>query len=141
MKAFLLLLFTTMIATSYQDGSWKIVHNGQTKLQASAEDEKANTVIIPREDLNKSGVLAINYEEKPLQAGWVRVISLNDPEGNILSRHAGNYLRILNPTLKAMVVRDSTEKINIYSWATPVNPKDAANIRIRRVHLCTLVFK
>lgn len=107
----------------------------------SSVDEKGNVVTISKDDLNKTGVLFVNYDEKPLQAGWVRVISLNDAEDNVLSRHAGNYLRILNPTLKAMVVRDSTERINVYSWATPVNPKDAANIRIRRVHLCTLVFK
>jgi hypothetical protein len=142
MKSILTLIaFSILSAFTFQDGSWKIMHNGQTKLQSSVENESKNVVTINKADLSKSGVLAINFDEKPQPIGWVRVISLNDTEENVLSKHAGNFFRILNPTLKAMVVRDVADTIKIYSWATPVNPKDAANIRIRRVHLCTLVFK
>lgn len=129
------------MSTINQDGSWKIVLNGQTKLQASKEDEKANVVTIPKEELTRTGVFAVNYEEKPLQAGWVRVIAVVDPEDNVLSRHAGNYLRLQNPVIKNMLVNEGPDTLHVYSWATPINPKDAANMRIRRVHLGTLIFK
>ena len=32
-------------------------------------------------------------------------------------------------------------KIKIYTWSLPQNPRLAATIRIRRVHLCTLEFE
>lgn len=142
MKALLTLLAITILtAFTFQEGSWKIVHNGQTKLQASAEDESKNSITIDKAALTQGGSLLISYDEKPQPSGWTRVIAFYDTEDNVLTKHAGNMFRVLNPTLKSMTSSEATDTVKVYTWATPVNPKDAANIRIRRVHLCTLVFK
>lgn len=135
---FTLLTFSLITAFTAQDGSWKIMLNGQTKLQTATEDEAKNVIHIDRGSLNRTGALIVIYDKKPLQKGWTRVITVSDSEGE-LSRHPGNTYRIMNPALRSMLGADSVLKI--YSFATPIDPKQAANIRIRRVHLCTLVFK
>jgi hypothetical protein len=36
---------------------------------------------------------------------------------------------------------ENNNTIKIYTWALPKDPKEAARVRIRRVHLCTIELK
>ncbi len=139
MKAFLLLL-TIALSTSVmaQNDSWKVTHNGKVRLSASEENEK-NRVEIKAAELNKKGLLSVAFKEGAPQADWQREIMIFDPSDNELKRSKGSLLKLQNTDLKKLFAQSKT--LMIYTIALPKDPNLAATVRVRRVHLCTLVLK
>jgi hypothetical protein len=139
MKAFLLFL-TLALSTSVmaQNDNWKVSHNGKVRLSASEENEK-NLVEIKAAELNKKGLLSIAYKEVTPQADWQREIMIFDPSDNEFKRGKGSLLKIQNADLKKLFGKSKT--LMIYTMSLPKDPNLAATVRVRRVHLCTLVLK
>jgi hypothetical protein len=139
MKAFLLLL-TIALSTSVmaQSDSWKVTHNGKVRLSASEENEK-NRIEVKAAELNKKGLLSIAFKEGTPQADWQREMMIFDPSDNELKRGKGSLLKLQNADLKKLFAKSKT--LMIYTIALPKDPNLAATVRVRRVHLCTLVLK
>lgn len=139
MKAFLLFL-TLVIGTSViaQNDTWKVSQNGKVRLSASEENEK-NRVEIKAVELNKKGVLSVAFKEGTPQADWQREIMIFDPSDNELKRGKGSLLKIQNADLKKLFGKSKT--LMVYTMSLPKDPNLAATVRVRRVHLCTLVLK
>ncbi len=117
---------------------WKIVHNGKLLLKSSSENPEKNKAIIKGIDLKKSGLFEVTYTEQEKEKGWKRVIAFADGD-NILYEKDGSYLKLTNTFLYSISKEVGT--LEIYTWALPTDPKVAATVRVRRVHLCTIVFK
>jgi len=139
MKAFLLLValaISTLVMA--QNDTWKLSHNGKIRLTASEENEK-NRVEIRAAELNKKGLLSIAYKEGQPQPDWQRELMIYDPADNDLLRQQGSLLKISNAELKKLFGKSKT--LVVYTMSLPKDPNLAATVRVRRVHLCTLVLK
>ena len=136
---FLFLISFSLSLVTFAQDSWKIVHNGKQKIATSTETTE-NVISITKEDLDPNGFLFINYTEatKP-QEGWRRVVALVDDAGNEIYKHGGNLMHVRNPSMRSFF--NNTKRIDIYTWSLPTDPKLAATVKVRRVHLCTLTLQ
>ena len=139
MKAFLI-LFSLAVTTNLfaQNDTWKVSHNGKTKLEAKAESEE-NVVTVKATDINKKGMLIVAFKEAAPQAAWQRQMMVFDPAENELKNTKGAFIKLDNAAVKAAFKKSNT--LMIYTMALPKDPRIAATVRVRRVHLCTLVLK
>ena len=135
---FMVMVVLVSWAPGLQKSSWIISHNNVQRLKTGTEDESKNTISIKRADLKKSGQLFINYTGSQ-EKGWKRTISLFDKEDNELLKHGGNLLKVGNSKLNSLA--NSLDTIKVYTMAIPSDPAVAATVRVRRVHLATLVIK
>lgn len=126
------------VAAGLQKASWIISHNNKQRLKTVRESESKNLITINRAELKKTGQLFINYQGTQEQ-GWKRTISFFDTKDNELLKHSGSLLKVGNSKLNALANRVDT--IRIYTMALPADPAVAATVRVRRVHLATLVIK
>ncbi|MEO6069664.1 MAG: hypothetical protein ABIN57_02370 [Chitinophagaceae bacterium] len=146
MNTTLFLLFSILLAipqpnkikTSGPD-SWRIEHNGNLKLYASTENPAKNVITLKKADFKKAGALVIGYKEMSREGGWQRSITLFDEKDNELIKEEGALLKVKNAKLASLAA--SYKTIKIYTWALPTDPALAATVRIRRVHLCTILIK
>lgn len=118
--------------------SWKVVHNGKTRLRAVAENEEKNMVRIKKTDLAKSGFLSVAYTEAVKQKGWVRTFRLYSENDEEVEKYSGLLLKLPNARLRALAAKNKS--IKLYTLSLPADPGKAAVVRVRRVHLCTIVF-
>ena len=121
--------------TMAQEG-WKIVHNGKEKVSTSVEDESKNRYSIATGDLPGKGFLWIVYKEAQPAKDWKRVIAIYDENDHEIVKHGGNMFKIHNPSLASYA--KGKKELRIFTWSLPTDPKVAATIRIRRVHLGTI---
>ncbi len=139
MKLFYLFLasFFISLSTLAQPG-WKVMLNGKTVLNTTVEDEAKNTVRIKKADLKKKKGLFLIYTEET-KKNWEREMVLFDENDRELTRRKGTQLTISNAALQSFF--KNSKKLGIYTLAFPADPKLKAAIRIRRVHLCTLILE
>jgi len=140
MKLFYLLFICfSMTSAVMAQESWKVTLNDKTVLNATTEDEEKNSVIFKPSDLKKKKDFIVKYIEKDKKNDWERVIVVYDETDHELTKQKGAQLKIKNSALHSLF--KNTKKIKLYTWALPTDPKLKAVIRIRRVHLCTLVLQ
>ena len=140
MKLFCLFLasFFISLSTLAQPG-WKVLLNGKTVLNTTVEDEAKNIIRIKKTDLKKKRGLSVLYTEEAKKKNWEREIALYDENDRELIRQKGVQLKLSNSALQSYF--KNSKKIAIYTLAFPADPKLRAAIRIRRVHLCTLILE
>ena len=138
--AFFLFVFisVTALAQALQNETWIISHNSKQKLKTATENEQKNLVRIPGADLKRPGQLFVNYTGRH-QKDWKRIIALYDTRDNELLKHNGNLLKVGNSKLNSLA--NSADTIKIYTMALPSDPAVAATVRVRRIHLATLVIQ
>jgi hypothetical protein len=140
MKLFLFILLSSLLSTtSTAQDSWKLVYMNQVKLQTSKEDPSENIVRIRKTSLAKKGYFHLTYKEDPPKKDWKREIIIFDTADNELFRQKGSQLKLQNATLKKLFKKSDT--LEIYTISLPADPKAAALVRVRRVHLYTLILK
>lgn len=126
-----------MSMTAAQD-RWKLTHNGKLRLENSEEVPEKNSFSIRIADFNKKGALSIVYTAAEPQSAWVRTIIIVDEEDTELASFKGSSYKIPNATLRSLFKKAGTLKI--YTIAIPSDPKQAALVRVRRVHLATITL-
>jgi negative regulator of sigma E activity len=139
MKTFILLSSILLAMYASAQDSWKITHNGKQCLQTSVESVETNSFTIKAADLKKKGLLSVQYTEAEKQKDWKRSIILFDEKDTELYRKDKNILQLQNSTLA--VLSKKAKKISIYTLSLPTDPKLAAVVRVRRVHLATIIIK
>jgi hypothetical protein len=135
----LFILFVCFYTTAGAQDSWKLIHNGTQKLQANAEDAVKNTIAINKAALTKKGCLKVTYTARNQQKDWKRTIALFDEKDAELLQQDGALLKVSNARLKTL--SDLAAIIKVYTWSLPADPDVAATVRVRRIHLCTIVIK
>jgi hypothetical protein len=139
MKSLFLILVLTFsnIHIQAQD-RWTVTHNGKEVVVATTEDTVANKVTATHGDLKKWGVLRIKYKEVPERPDWKRTLLIVDSGQTELKAVSGNTLKLRNRVLRKWL--RNSGKLFIYTSSIPADPERAATVRVRRVHLCTLLI-
>ena len=135
---FIFFLFCT------QDGvSWKVTFCNKELLVATEEDQNKNVVSIRSADLDKPGrYLTLSYWEMNTiskKNGWKRSIIVFDESDNQLIKKDSSAISLSANELKKLF--KERKKIKLFTISIPSDPSQAALVRIRRVHLCTLDLK
>lgn len=147
-KLFLLLsliwiyLFSQAQPQTMQAESWKIKWNKKTILETGKDNETINTKKFKKADLNKNYFLEIAYKEDDAkkEKEWIRSFLLFDENDvELLRRDSTRKTKISAVELKKLF--GNKKKIRIYTISIPSDPNMAARVRVRRVHLCTLVLQ
>jgi hypothetical protein len=141
MKTLLVFLAAISLASgSRQTDNWTISHNKKIMLAATQENEVKNIVTVAKADLSKAGSWGIVYQEGDPNSEWRRTMAIVDESGNSLfEKEEINRMELSNKELKKIF--GALTKLKIYTWAIPKDPAQAALVRVRRVHLCTMQLK
>jgi len=139
MKLFLVLLLSLTSFTVFAQNSWKVCLDKKTLLSTSEESEQKNIIKISAAGLKKYKNFTVSYRQEDPQKGWRRTISFYDDTNNELLKQTGNKFTIKSKSLQNLLQTSKT--IKVYTIALPTDPNLAAQVRVRRVHLCTLVLE
>lgn len=139
MRSLLLLFALFSLGSAMGQGTWKVTLNGKTLLNASVENTDKNIIMVSSADLKKKGDFIITYTEKTKVDKWQRTISAYNEKDIELQKQTGNRFKIKNSTLQSLLKGAKT--IQFYTISLPTDPKLQAAVRVRRVHLCTVVGK
>ena len=139
MKLLILLIVSFLTTTLlHAQGNWKVTQNGKVVLQTSQEDTAKNVITISKASLKKKYELILIYNEENKQKDFTRYITAFGSNDHELNKQTGNMFKLNNPTLTSLFYQ--SKRIRIYTWSLPSDPNMKASIRVRRVHLCTLVL-
>jgi hypothetical protein len=133
----ILILIFSSVHIQAQD-RWLVTHNGKEVVAATAEDTVANRVTATHGDLKKWGALRLQYQETPERPDWKRTLFISDGGQTELKAVSRNKLKLRNRILRKWLRNSGT--LFIYTSSIPADPERAATVRVRRVHLCTLLI-
>jgi hypothetical protein len=136
MKIIFTLLMSLLLTSAFAQQSWKAVVNGKTVLTAQEENEAQNVVRLSRADIRKKKPFSLTYtvlESKD----WQRTIAAYDEEDNELLKQTGKNFTLTSASVQKLFKK--SKKVRIFTWSLPDDPALRQTIRIRRLHLCTLV--
>lgn len=134
-----LLLSFGALTMSFAQDSWKLTHNGTVRVQAKEEDPEGNAFAVRIADFNKTGSLSVVFNGTGNNAGWIRTIMVVDESDTELATSKGSTFSISNARLRGLFKKSAILKV--YTMAIPSDPKQAALVRVRRIHLATISFK
>ena len=135
---FAFLMGFTAISAIPQD-TWKVCLDKKVLLNTSGEHEEKNIIKISLSDLKKFKSFTVSYKEESPQTHWERSILVFDEKDNELKIQAGKKLSIKTAELKTLM--DQSKTIKVYTFYYPTDPKMKSQVRLRRVHLCTLILQ
>ena len=122
--------------------AWNVCHDKKKLFSSSIENEEQNNLVVNLSDLRPGKDFIITYQGvyTPEQKGqWKRTIGIYTAADKELYRTDSAVLKISDLQLKKFLQGNKT--IKVYTWALPKDPKEAARVRVRRVHLCTIMLK
>ena len=122
-----------------QQDSWKLCLDKKVLLETSNEDEQKNLVKIGPAELKKNKRLEVSYTQAGSEKGWERQLSVYDGNDQELKSIKGNMLSLKGSELRSLLEKHKT--IKFYTLYSPTDPKMKMMVRLRRVHLCTLVLQ
>ena len=142
------ILFSGLIIVSFfafaQDGvSWSIQHNKKKLFSASEENIQKNIITVPLSAFKTKNNFVISYagmNTANTRNKWIRTIGIYNEADKELYRKDTDSVKLPDTQLKKMLL-ENNNTVRIYTWALPKDPKEAARVRIRRVHLCTIELK
>ena len=136
------MLFTfvlSLFVSAVQQDSWRLCLDKKQLLKTSNEDEQKNIVSISSSELKMSELLDINYTQAAFEKGWERTLSVYDENDQELKTTKGNKLSLKTSVVKSLL--EQHKAIKFYTLYSPTDPKMKAAVRLRRVHLCTVVLQ
>ena len=139
MKILFAFLLSFVVASPIAQDSWKVCLDKKVLLNASTEDTEKNVVKLSSFNLKRSKTFAVSYNEATVQKGWQRTITAYDEKDNELKKQTGKKFILKTSELKTLL--DKYKTIKIYTINAPTDPKMKSQVRLRRVHLCTLVLQ
>lgn len=139
-KNTLLLLFlaTCFLANAQETRHWTVKSNKLQLLNTDTEDTAKNIIPVRISDLSSKNIFTVSYftEKTGNKDSWKRTIGIYSMADKELYRKDAPVLKINGAALKKMLLENKI--IKIYSWAIPKDPAQAARVRVRRVHLCSI---
>jgi hypothetical protein len=135
-KIFSFIAFLLMIHFVQSQDSWTVKLNNKLLLNSSKEDEQSNIKKISRIEWRKSGNLEITYKEAEKSAFYHSFLLFDENDNQIMTRDSVLHAKIAITSLRKLFT--GKKKIVIYTVVSPRNPMMA--VRVRRIHLCTLLL-
>jgi len=139
MRFLLVFLLSFITVSVVAQDSWKVSFDKKILLKTSTEDAEKNVLKVSSADSKKAKIFTVSYIESSPQKGWERTITAYDDKDNELKKQKGKTFTIKTSELKALLLKYKTVKI--YTINSPIDPKMKSQVRLRRVHLCTLVLQ
>lgn len=134
--AFCLALLGTAV---FAQDSWKVCLGKKVLLNTSSEDTGKNAIRLSSSDFKKSKTFIVSYREASPQKGWIRTMTVYDEKGNELEKQNNKKLSLKTSELKMLL--DKYKTIKIYTINSPTDPKIKSQVRLRRIHLCTIILE
>ncbi len=138
-KTILLLSILCCSAVVFGQQRWTVSHQQKTILNNAGEDEKKNIIVIKKASLSLSGCLTIRFK---INDGTVnRTLMADDSSrvGLMSWENVKKTISIKNADLKKLFA--GRNKLLLYFTEIPKDPAKAAVVRMRPIHICTLVLK
>ena len=139
MKILFVFLLGLISVKAFTQDSWKVCLDKKTFLKTSVEDAEKNVIKLTAVNLQKTKTFLVSYKAANPKKGWERTIVIYDEKDQELKKQAGQKLSLTISELKSLLQKSKTLKI--YTISLPIDPKLKAQVRVRRVHLCTLVLQ
>lgn len=140
MKKILFLFLThVLVITTYSQDTWKLNLNGKNIFTAKEENEEKNKLNIKKSELSKKKDFYLTYTEKSKDDEWEREIIIFGENDHELFRQKSGKLKISNTKLLSLFKKSNT--LEFYTVSLPKDPAKKAIVRVRRVHLVTLILK
>lgn len=138
-KLFILtsLLFT--LFTMQAQTKWTVSCTGKAVLKNVTEDAEKNILKIKRTSLSKSGNISIAFDKKDTAS--IRTIMADDTNRSGLKswEDVTKPVTITNAELQELFT--GRNRIEFYYTEIPKDPAKAALVRIRPVHLCSVILQ
>ena len=134
------LCLITCLVHSQEGASWKVVLNKKIILNGKGQEDTAkNKLQIKKSELSNNSIFKIEYIE-PMNStamGWKRTMAIMDTASVIIVQYdSSSILQLYNKDM--MKILWNRKKVNVFTWARPLDPGMAAAIRLRRLHLCSI---
>lgn len=119
--------------------TWSISNSGKTVLKNVGENPSKNVIKIKKSALQQTGNITIHFTKNDKE--HIRTVMVND----IANIGIGSWenvtapIVITNAALKKLF--NSGNKINFYFTEIPSDPEKAALVRVRMIHLVTIVLQ
>ena len=128
-----------MSVTMHAQQTWSISHQKKTVLKNVSEDPDNNVITISKALLNTTGCFVITF--KAYDTAYTRTVMAYDTVRNGLKNWDDVKKKISIPNAELKSVMAGKNKINIYYTEIPKDPEKAALIRVRLIHICTIILK
>jgi len=138
-KLFLLITVFIISMTIYGQQRWTVSHQKMVILKNVEEDPESNTITVTKSSLSQEGNLTFTFK---INDGTVNRTLMADDSSRVGIKSWENIKKttsISNAELKKLF--NGRTKIMFYFTEIPKDPAKAAVVRMRPVHLCTLVLK
>ena len=132
-------IMATMSTHAQEAESWKIKWNGEKILVSDTEDKKANVRKVSMVSSSSDSLLEIKYNDNSKEGIKRSFLIFGASDNELLRLDSTWSAKVSRETLEK--VMGTAKKIEIYTIALPTDPELAARVRVRRVHLCTLLFQ
>jgi hypothetical protein len=139
MKMMLVFMMSLLIQDIQAQDNWIVYLNKKPVLETSEESKENNIVYVKASILRSKNIFMLTYLEDEKQKGWSRSLMIFDSADRELKRIRGSRLSLTNSNLLSILRK--SRKIDIYTVSIPDDPAIRERIRVRRVHLCTLVLQ
>ena len=138
-KLFLLITVFIISMTIYGQQRWTVSHQKMVILKNVEEDPESNTITVSKSSLSQEGNLTFTFK---INDGTVNRTLMADDSSRVGIKSWENIKKttsISNAELKKLF--NGRTKIMFYFTEIPKDPAKAAVVRMRPVHLCTLMLK
>ncbi len=131
------LIFSASVMAQKTD-SWKVFHNRKEVASFKfSEDNDERRLVLLNRALEEPGFVIITFKPAAEQADWNRNFVITDSIGKELKKFNNTpELRSHNSEFSRLM--EGRNKLQVYTWAVPKDPDQAASVRIRRILLCTI---
>ncbi len=135
-KILLSAVFLLSLVAAQAQTRWTVSCSGKAVLKNVEEDPQKNTLRIKRSSLSKTGNITIAFAS--YDTSVIRTVMADDSTRVGLKswEDVKKPLAISNADLKVLLT--GRNRIDIYFTEIPRDPKKAALVRVRPVHLCTI---
>lgn len=136
-KIFLLSLLASVTLFASAQTSSSITYLGKKVLKNATENPEKNIIKIQRKSLNKPGNFIISFNN--YDTAYKRTVMVDDAnrQGIKNFEEINKPLTISNKELKKLLT--GRNKIVIHYSKIPSDPSKAAIVRMRPIHICTVV--
>ena len=133
----IILMLVGLPASLLAQDQWKVQVNDKQVLNTSLENPDKNVIRINASQLAKKKNFCLTYTEKSKKKDWQRYITVYGENDMEIYKQTGTRIKVKNSMLAEWFQK--SKQLKIYTWSLPTDPKLQQTIRVRRVHLVTLV--
>lgn len=128
--------------------AWKVKLGSKVVLQTKGENENKNKVQIKFLNTDRKSNLVFSYHPATDEKAWVRTLMVDDSSGagiigspeDVAVKKTKTEICFTISNKQLREIKKTHHFIKIYYTSIPSDPAKAALVRVRKVHVCTIIF-